>query len=286
MPYGITGQLVLSEGQRVNHFPNHIELTRKDLLAKNYRRAKKALEREGRHEELERFNFLPTTYTLPSENVMFLEEFKRGNHNHNSMWILKPVGKAQGRGIFLTSKLTHISEWIRDRGDKNDYVEPYVAQRYISNPYLVGGRKFDCRVYSLCLSFRPYLRCYLYREGFARFSTYRYTTHRDDIDNDFVHLTNVAIQKKGENYDSRTGMKWSLGEEEEEEEEEDGEKQKTQIERRLIDFSLLLFFRILKKAFHHYIWKRDCQQSLRTGERPDYQFFISRPTHYDIGQTL
>lgn len=39
-------KLHLNEWQRINHFPNHYELTRKDLLIKNLKRAKKQLERE------------------------------------------------------------------------------------------------------------------------------------------------------------------------------------------------------------------------------------------------
>ena len=36
----------LNDWQRVNHYPNHGELTRKDLLIKNLKRAKRQLERE------------------------------------------------------------------------------------------------------------------------------------------------------------------------------------------------------------------------------------------------
>jgi hypothetical protein len=36
----------LNDWQRVNHFPNHYELTRKDLLIKNLKRAKRQLEKE------------------------------------------------------------------------------------------------------------------------------------------------------------------------------------------------------------------------------------------------
>ena len=36
----------LNDWQRVNHFPKHGELTRKDLLIKNLKRAKRQLERE------------------------------------------------------------------------------------------------------------------------------------------------------------------------------------------------------------------------------------------------
>eukprot|EP00854_Cymbomonas_tetramitiformis_P015027 gene15027-17760_t len=37
----------LQDHQRVNHFPNHVELTRKDLMAKNLKRAQKAAQKDG-----------------------------------------------------------------------------------------------------------------------------------------------------------------------------------------------------------------------------------------------
>jgi tubulin polyglutamylase TTLL9 len=36
----------LHDWQHINHFPNHYELTRKDLLIKNLKRTKRQLERE------------------------------------------------------------------------------------------------------------------------------------------------------------------------------------------------------------------------------------------------
>jgi tubulin polyglutamylase TTLL9 len=51
---------------------------------------------------------------------------------------------------------------------------------------------------------------YLYRTGFGRFTHHRYTNNIDDIHNNYVHLTNVAIQKTSENYDERLGGKWDL----------------------------------------------------------------------------
>lgn len=57
------------------------------------------------------FDFFPATFVLPGEYGLFLEEFKR---TPGQSWIMKPVGKAQGKGIFLFNKLSQISEWKKD----------------------------------------------------------------------------------------------------------------------------------------------------------------------------
>jgi tubulin polyglutamylase TTLL9 len=41
-----------SDNQRVNHFPNHVELTQKDLMAKNLKRALKQATKEGNQAEV------------------------------------------------------------------------------------------------------------------------------------------------------------------------------------------------------------------------------------------
>ena len=96
----------LKPNQRINHFRNHNELTRKDLLARNLKRYKKELYKVGKVEESKKFNFLPVTYNLPHDYSLFVEEF---NKNPGSFWIMKPIGKLQGKGIFLFNKLSQIS---------------------------------------------------------------------------------------------------------------------------------------------------------------------------------
>lgn len=79
--------LRLAEGQRVNHFPNHVELTRKDLLAKHLKRAVRAALKAGRTADAEALAFSPATYTLPAEGALLLDAFRA----EGGVWIFKPV---------------------------------------------------------------------------------------------------------------------------------------------------------------------------------------------------
>jgi len=198
----------LEQWQRVNHFRNDRELCRKDLLIKNVKRHKRQLEKNKNFEEAALYDFCPKTFVLPGEYALFVETFKKAG---NTTWIMKPIGKSQGRGIFLFRNLSQISKWRSEgrwKAESSD-VESYVVQRYISNPYLIGGKKFDLRIYALVTNFTP-LTVYLHRGGFARFSNSRYSSNASDISNHYVHLTNVAVQKSAENYNRETGGKWDV----------------------------------------------------------------------------
>ena len=247
----------LADSQLICHFPNHYELTRKDLMVKNIKRYYKEQAKLGIMVE----DFLPVTYLLPADYSLFVEEFRRegeiaqaaalqeaalqeqedgngggggtagggsggaaaaateekdtldGNDDKgaskdgNVMWIMKPSNRAQGKGIFIINKLQQITKWSKGRWGK-DAQETYVVSRYIDNPLLIGGRKFDLRIYVLVTSFRP-LRMYL-GDGFARFCTVKYDTDISEIDNPFIHLTNVSLQKHSADYNNEHGGKWNV----------------------------------------------------------------------------
>ncbi|XP_073794570.1 probable tubulin polyglutamylase TTLL9 isoform X3 [Danio rerio] len=176
----------MEEHVRICHFRNHYELTRKNLMVKNLKRYRKTLEREVGRLEAAKCDFFPRTFELPSEYHIFVEEFKKSPGN---TWIMKPDGSR--------------SEEQKDEAQ----VESYVAQRYIENPYLIAGRKFDLRVYVLVTSYIP-LKAWLYRDGFARFSNTRFSL--SSIDDQYVHLTNVAVQKTAPDYDPEKGCKWQM----------------------------------------------------------------------------
>nr|CAD7458413.1 unnamed protein product [Timema tahoe] len=208
---------ILFWAKTINHFPNHYELSRKDLLVKNIKRYRKELEREkdplaergdapGKYLYLD---FIPVTFVLPADYNMFVEEYRK---SPQSTWIMKPCGKSQGAGIFLINKLSKLKRWSRESKTPFNPTlvkESYVISRYIENPLLIGGKKFDLRMYVLVTSFRP-LKAYLFKLGFCRFCTVKYDTSIQELDNLYVHLTNVSVQKHGGEYNCMHGGKLSV----------------------------------------------------------------------------
>ena len=90
----------LQEMQIINHYPNHYELTRKDLMVKNIKRFRKDMEKENNpiaekdeNGLLLYMDIVPLTYLLPGEYTIFVEEFKK---YPNATWIMKPTARAQG----------------------------------------------------------------------------------------------------------------------------------------------------------------------------------------------
>ena len=166
----------LTEHQIVNHHPNSYEITRKDLLCSSLN---KMIEKFG----TEHFNFCPETFILPDEMSKFYFAF---NALKKSLWIVKPAASSQGRGIYLVDSLSEIP-----------LDEQFIISRYISNPFLIDGLKFDLRLYVLVSSFDP-LRIYLYEEGLVRFASEPYA--RGSKNNRFIHLTNYSLNKRSENF--------------------------------------------------------------------------------------
>ncbi|XP_023248447.1 probable tubulin polyglutamylase TTLL9 [Copidosoma floridanum] len=212
----LDGPVKLEANQRVSHFRNHCELTRKNYLYRNLRRYRRLLVKANKSREAELCNAMPMSFELPAEYRMLVEEHRRCQ---GTTWIVKPAGGSQGRGIFLFQRLKDLTEWrtkecvmMPDASDLDTVpavpVATYVVQKYIDNPYLLEGRKFDLRIYVLVTSFQP-LKVWLAREGFARLSSEQFSLER--IDERRVHLTNMSIQLKTEARKSEGERVQSLG---------------------------------------------------------------------------
>ncbi|TRZ02483.1 hypothetical protein DNTS_030305 [Danionella cerebrum] len=151
------------------------------------------------HEE-----FFPVTFRmdLKEERENFFNETFR---DESSMWICKPTGLNQGRGIFLLQTLEDITGF-RERLEKTigqqsnrklPFKEPQarIVQWYIRNPLLLKGRKFDVRCFFLIACTTPYM--VFFRHGYVRLTCNLYDPNSKNIT---AHLTNQFMQKKNPLY--------------------------------------------------------------------------------------
>ena len=176
--------------QKINHFHDSKQLTRKDLLKKNLGRLTAILGNKA----AQHFEIMPKTFLLPNEYTSFVREYTMIEAMKNdpatpdpesirNIWIMKPVGLSRGRGISLVQDITSLT-----------YSQSSVLQKYVDKPLCLEGYKFDLRLYILVTSFQP-LEAFIYSDGFARISTEKYRVDADSLSNQFIHLTNSSIQK-------------------------------------------------------------------------------------------
>ncbi|KAK3096729.1 hypothetical protein FSP39_002748 [Pinctada imbricata] len=182
--------------QRLNHYPKSTGITKKDCLARNLKRMK------GVH-GAGVYNFSPISFNLPNDYTRFVAEYSKNkqNENKNLLWICKPADQSRGRGIFIFRDISSLQ-----------YDCTAVLQKYITNPLLIGGYKFDVRIYVAVPSFHP-LTVYVYQEGIVRFGTEKFDLNA--LNNVFAHLTNTSINKHGPAYtlDKErigAGCKWTI----------------------------------------------------------------------------
>eukprot|EP00286_Rhodomonas_abbreviata_P021046 CAMPEP_0181302426 /NCGR_PEP_ID=MMETSP1101-20121128/7994_1 /TAXON_ID=46948 /ORGANISM="Rhodomonas abbreviata, Strain Caron Lab Isolate" /LENGTH=290 /DNA_ID=CAMNT_0023407883 /DNA_START=355 /DNA_END=1224 /DNA_ORIENTATION=- len=179
--------------QRLNHCPKSSAITKKDNLHRNIKRL------AGSYGPI--YNFVPTTFVLPNEYVNFMREY--AEQEDPGIWICKPSDSSRGRGIFLISDMSQLI-----------YDQQYVIQQYMDRPLLLGGFKFDLRLYVLITSFHP-MRCFLFKDGLVRFATDKYSNDKASLNNLFSHLTNSSINKHSPSLNHHkdtvgAGCKWSL----------------------------------------------------------------------------
>ena len=189
----------LNEFQKINHFPSISEITRKDKLCDN------VVNMQIKY-SIDEFNFIPETFILPDEFDEFQETYQKfiNQNGYSQYWIVKPFSLSRGRGIFLIDDISEVPD-----------DESFIISRYISNPLLINGLKFDMRIYVAITCIEP-LRIYIFDEGLARFATEKYSLS-DSKERKFAHLTNYSINKKNKKFiqnrsssEDNFGSKWSL----------------------------------------------------------------------------
>ncbi|NXK80440.1 TTLL4 polyglutamylase, partial [Amazona guildingii] len=185
----------IKEHQKLNHFPGSFQIGRKDRL---WRNLLKMQARCGKKE----FNFFPQSFILPQDIKLLKKAWEEGASRQK--WIVKPPASARGIGIQVIHKWSQLPKR-----------RPLLVQRYLHKPYLIGGKKFDLRIYVYVTCYDP-LRVYLFKDGLVRFASCKYSSSIKSLSNKFVHLTNYSVNKKNTEYKSNSdetacqGHKWAL----------------------------------------------------------------------------
>ncbi|KAM5165230.1 putative tubulin polyglutamylase TTLL2 [Mantella aurantiaca] len=182
--------------QRLNHHPGTAQMIKKDCLARHLKRMKGIYGPSN-------YEFSPMAFILPNDFTKFLAEYSKERRSKKaSYWICKPTDMSRGRGIFVFRDIKDLA-----------YDCTVIVQKYITNPLLISGYKFDLRIYVCVTCFCP-LTIYVYQEGLVRFATEKFNL--SSLDNIFAHLTNTSINKYSTTYLSDkervgSGCKWTLG---------------------------------------------------------------------------
>ncbi|XP_010625976.1 inactive polyglycylase TTLL10 isoform X1 [Fukomys damarensis] len=147
-------------------------------------------------------DFFPETYRLDisNERQTFFALF-----DETQIWICKPTASNKGKGIFLIrsqEELAILQAKTHSTKDgplhsKTSFRGPQarVVQRYIQNPLLLNGKKFDVRSYLPIACAVPYM--VFFGHGYARLTLNLYDPHSSDLSG---HLTNQFMQKQSPLY--------------------------------------------------------------------------------------
>ena len=119
-----------------------------------------------------------------------------------NIWIVKPSGLSRGRGVSCIDQLNDILSNIKLNNQT-------VIQKYIENPLIIKGRKFDIRQWVLVTNLNP-LTIYLFDTPYIRFGAEEY--HLDDFKNIFSQLTGNSIAKHSKKFENSEieGDMWEI----------------------------------------------------------------------------
>ena len=104
-------------------------------------------------------------------------------------WIVKPSAGCKGKGIIVTRCYEEVASLVADcnTGDGNGV---FAVQQYLPNPMLIGGRKFDIRVWALLA---PPYDVLVFNQGSCRTASAPYSL--ENLGDAHAHLTNHDLQQ-------------------------------------------------------------------------------------------
>ncbi|XP_060913200.1 protein polyglycylase TTLL10 [Labrus mixtus] len=210
------------EGEQLMYqIPNNKVLTTKiGLLSslREYERVSSKVNHGRRSRRLKIEEFIPTTFRMDmrEERAAFFAQQEGVSNNRNQMWICKPTGMNQGRGIFLMKSPEDVSAFRlkleqaegRQASRRTQHRQPQarIVQHYIQKPLLLKGKKFDVRSFLLIACTAPYM--VFFRHGYVRLTCDLYDPSSNNLS---THLTNQYMQKKNPLYSQlKEDTVWSM----------------------------------------------------------------------------
>ena len=112
----------------------------------------------------------------------------RAANARKNLWMLKPGCSSRGRGIQVMDNLAELRKIIKP---VRPLEEDWVVQKYLEEPLLLRGRKFDIRCFALISSADP-LAVWMHEEYYLRISAKPFDLEVLDLN---THLTNFSISK-------------------------------------------------------------------------------------------
>ena len=170
--------VVNNKYQKINRFYNYNEYVSKSLLYINYKPF---------HDKFpDDYNFMLETYSYPKEKQEIIEKFSKYNlKTDNDVWMIKPTMGSLGLKISILTNYSDIK------------LKNYLITKYLYNPHLIKGYKYDLRFHGLVSTIKP-LKLYLYNEGLVRLASEKYNFSVSDPHNKYSFLTNLFINKKNQ----------------------------------------------------------------------------------------
>jgi hypothetical protein len=135
-----------------------------------------------------------------SKKIGSLQKMKipKTHYIGKNLWVLKRTNLNRGRQMKV---LSNIEEIIKEINLMFEEKKPnnLIIQKYIEDPLLYNGRKFDIRIWVLFtyVGKDNKYEIYVFKEGHLKACSDNFNI---DSDNLFIHLTNYSVQKHNKNF--------------------------------------------------------------------------------------
>lgn len=146
-------------------------------------------------------------WILPKQKEEWKEVSMDKTEGVDLSWIVKPLDKGGGRGIFVVDgKALQTKEKVQKKllGNKHR-----IVQLYMNNPHLIKQRKWDLRTYVMVTSIVP-LRAYFYGRGLVRFASTKYDANAANGGKKTQFLTNTSVNRKASGGQNLEDLTWSF----------------------------------------------------------------------------